>query len=455
MKRLLCIALCAALAFGSAGCGLKNLKNVELPPFPRVTETPVPTPVPTPTPAPTPVPTPAPTPVPVETPPTAPTAAPAAGAEEPLGQDGQITVNYRSTSEEYYDPETGSKLILHFAFDTPFVSISGRPAAAAAVNGQIAFLDESFYSGGTDGAFPGVNGMLEMAEDNYAYVRQSGQSNLPLEYSMTRSVRTERADSRVLSMVYHYYSYTGGAHGSYTQTGCVFDAETGQLLTLAQLSADEEAFRKRLLHCMVSLTESDPSLFDHVYVSYMNGDYYGTLSKLLREGSWYFDETGLVVFSELYELGPYAAGIAEFHIAYPRLEGYLNSKWMPAARTEQGTVRASLMRDGEQGSVPFLDRVEADRVGAEICLAAEGTVYNLRLCRAVFSDRYEEGQQLWYSSVLSNAALQLVTDIPDGRPNLMLCYTDAAGTRYRKLITASGEDGHIILLDEAETNTWH
>ncbi len=451
MKKLLCCLFCAALALCCAGCNLRNLKNLELPPLPTVTVTPAATPYTTPTPTTLPLPTTAPSPTPTPAPPVLPTSTPAPQpqAQEPLGREGQVTVNYRSTSEEYFDPENGTKRILSFAYDTPYVSITGRPQAASAIAGQLAFLDESFYSGGSSEDFPGVSGMLEMAEDNYAYARQTGQ-DLPLEYSLTRQARTERADSRVVSLVFTYSEYTGGAHGSYSQRGFVFDAETGALLTLSDLCADEQGFRDRLLHCMVSLTETDASLYDHVYTSYVNGDFYGTFARLLREGSWYFDETGLVIFSDLYELGPYAAGIAEFHIQYSRLEGWLDSKWFPPERTESGALRVSLMDGSEEGRLSFLDRIQTDAIGREICIAAEGTVYNLSLSRVGFSDRFYETGQLWYDSELTNAALQLVTDIPDAVPNLLLRYSDASGASYRKLITASGEDGHIILLDEAE-----
>ena len=453
MKRLLCCLLLIALALSCAGCRLERLKDVELPPLPQATESstsgmmtiptanPLATPAPTVPPLVTPLPTAAPEPVPTVSVPS---------VQEPLGREGQVFVNCRSTSEDFYDPENGTVRILVFSYDTPFVTITGRAQATAAIAEQLAALDESFYSGGGEEDFPGVSGMLEMAEDNYAYVRQTGQTDMPLEYSMSRRVRTARADARVVSMVFSFAEYSGSRQSPYGQTGCVFDAETGERLTLADLSADQEAFLDRVLYCMVSLTETDPSLYEKVYVSYMHGDFYGTLSRLLREGSWYFDEEGLVVFSKLDELGPYNAGIAEFHIHYSRLEGYLDEKWLPAPREQSGSLTVSRMDGSEEGRLNFVDKVQTDEVGRELCLAADGTVYAVELVKVLLTDHVTEEGQLWYGSELSDAAIQLVTDIPDGMPNLLLRYTDASGMSYRKLLTESGEDGHLILLDESE-----
>ena len=61
----------------------------------------------------------------------------------------------------------------------------------------------------------------------------------------------------------------------------------------------------------------------------MNDDYHGTLGKLLRPGAWYFDENGMVFTSSLYELGPYSAGLAVFHIPYSKIRDVIDERWLP------------------------------------------------------------------------------------------------------------------------------
>ena len=441
MKKLFCILLCVILVFLLSACGLQNLKNVRLPPLPKVTEAVV-TPKPTATPEPIEEP-PEPTPVfEVEE------AEPAA-EEEPVGLEGQVVVRYKHTEYEQFDPEEGKQRILIFSYDSPIVTIEGNPEATTVLKGQLAFMDESFYTGGTEGDGFGYNGLLEMAEDNYAYARQTGDSDLPLEFSSTRTVRPERIDRKLISLVFSYSDFTGGAHGNYSDVGCVFNAETGELLRLEDLSDDYAALEKRLVHELVSLTGSK-SLYDHIYTSYINNDFYGTLGKLLRPGSWYFDEDGMVFFSKLYELGPYAAGIAVFHIPYSKINDVVDAKWLPENRSEQGSVRLSGMDSVPEGSISFLDRIEADKRGEELCLVVEGTVYDVRLSRVYYSDQFYDRTQLWYCSEMQDSAVQLVTKIPEGIPDVMLSYTDAEGKSYHKLITQDKSDGSFELVNRKE-----
>ena len=441
MKRLFCILLCAGMVLSLSACGLKNLKNVELPPLPQVTEAVV-TPKPSYMPAATPEPEPEPTPEPVPEP------TPALETilqEEPMGLEGQVIINYKHNEYEQFDPEEGKERILLFSYDSPRVVIEGRPEATAVLNGQLGFMDESFYVGGSEGDGYGFHGMLELAEDNYAYARQSGEAGLPLEFSSERTVRTERVDRNVVSFVFSYSDYTGAEGKNYSHVGCVFDAETGELLRLEDLSNDYAALEKRLVHELVSLTSSDKSLYEHVYITYMNNDYHGTLKKLLRPGAWYFDEKGMVFESSLGELGPYSAGLAEFHIPYSKISDVLDAKWLPAAREAGGSIRAAAMETEQEGSVQYLDRVEVSKRGQELCLIAEGTVYDVKLSRVYYEDQFYDQQELWFCSEMQDAAVQVVTKIPEGIPDLMLRYTDETGEKYSRLITMDTEDGSFQL----------
>lgn len=440
MKRAFFVLTSLVLVLSMSACGLRNLKNVELPPLPQVTEM-----VATPKPTITPIPTAAPTPEP--------TAEPTAMTEtvlqeEPLGLEGQVVVRFKETQYEQFDPEEGRQRILRFSYETPHVTIEGYPEATAVINGQIAFMDESFYTGTEEVDKPGFNAMLEMAEDNYSYARQTTSKEIPLELYATRTVNTARVDRKVVSLVFRYDTYTGSSNPPYSEVGCVFDAQTGELVTLNDLSSDYETLEKRLLHYLVSLTESDKSLYDHVYVSYMNGDYYRTLGKLLRQGAWYFDEKGMVFVSSLYELGPYIAGLAEFHIPYSKLSDCLDEKWLPSGRTETGKVSIS-SELSENGGVSFLDRVEVDQRGQELCLTVQGTLYSVKLASVHYSDKFYMDRELWFCSEMKDSALQVVTAIPEGLPNLRLSYRDTEGKNHKLLISA-GADGSVRLDDENE-----
>lgn len=438
MKKLICVLLCAALVFFLCACGLQNLKDLELPPLPKVTEV-ITTPKPTATPEPvvvTPEPTLAPTELELEP-----------AAEEPLGLEGQVAVRYKHTEYEQFDPEEGTQRILTFAYDSPYVTIYGNQEATAVLNGQLAFMDESFYLGGSEGDGFGFNGLLEMAEDNYAYARQSGDSNLPMEYSSTRTVTPKRIDSNMVSFLFSYADYSGGSHSNYSDVGCVFDTHTGEQLCLEDLSSDYDKLANRLVHELVSLTSTDESLYQHVFVNYMNDDFHGTLGKLLRPGAWYFDENGMVFTSSLYELGPYSAGLAVFHIPYSKIRDVIDERWLPEERSEAGSLRIAALDAGQEGRLSYLDRIEADKRGGEFCLIAEGSVYDLKLSRVFYSNEFVENEQLWFCSQMQDSAVQVKARIPEGMPDLMLSYTDQQGNSYQKLITGDTENNVYQLTD--------
>ena len=240
--------LALAMLGSLSACGLHKLKDIELPPLPDlkagdeqaaatdkpiVIETPLPNVLPTITPTESPV---------QETLPVQ--------AELPTTPN-QVIINFRHTSYENFDPEEGTQRILTFTYDTPIVTMEDRLASANAINSQLSLLDETYYMGdeNVEGSF-GYNGMLEMAEDNYAYVRQSGNAGMPTEYSSSRTAATARVDDQLINIIYTYYDYTGGAHGNYAQEAFVFDAYNGERLQLEDLTSNYPALRDCIIYYM-------------------------------------------------------------------------------------------------------------------------------------------------------------------------------------------------------------
>ena len=96
----------------------------------------------------------------------------------------------------------------------------------------------------------------------------------------------------------------------------------------------------------------------------------------------------------------------------------------------------------------MIDKVVVDENGTALCIEAEGTVYDVRLSKVDYADRFYETALLWSCSYMNDCILQLNAAIPEGMPNLMVSYRDADGTQHKLLLTQSGEDGSYILSDE-------
>ena len=421
MKKIMALILVLALAATMCACDeLEKLQQVELPPLPTVE--PSQEPETTPEPA-------------EESPEPSP---------EPLELGNRVIVSITNNTEIHNAPDNEAQRILTFSYDTPQVHIEGNDAAAAAINDHIAVLDELYYSGTGNG--DGINAMLEMALDNYSYAVDTG-AELGLEYSSDRTVSVPRADNAVVSLILSTNTYTGGVHGNYFDRGYVYDARTGELLTLEKLTSDADAFSAFAASYLVELAKNDETYASLDLIE----DLPSAMAALLREGSWYFDDNGLVVFSDVYELASYAEGIIRFTIPYGALEDYIDAKWLPTQRQSgDGSFEVSLLSDVPSGSVEIIDRVTADSEGLELCLKAVGTVYDVSISSVEYADyshKFFETASHWACSYMSDCAIQLVTLIPEGMPNLMISYTTADGVHHHSLISQSGVDGSISLTD--------
>lgn len=440
MKKLLILVVVLALALSFTSCAqLDRLKSVELPPLPTVTERPAATEQPA-----------AETAAPAET--EAPIVIVETGSDSAEAMRKSVVVNFRKTAMEEYDPAEGTQVILRFSYVTPHVTMPGREEAADAINEYIAMLDETYVTGNDygDGPSDGYNGLLEQALDNFTYIHETG-AELGMEYSSERTANVERADGRVLSLVMNTSSYTGGAHGVYVESAYVFDTETGALLTLDKLTPDYAAFSTLVVQKMVEQAHSDQELHDAITGFVDESEWERSFAHLLREGSWYLDENGLVLFSTLYELAPYAAGIQTFKVSYDELGELLYERWRPGTMQGEGGMEALFLSDVTEGSFPILDFVQVHENGQQLCLRSGACVFDVRLQSAYYMD-WNEGFALnetyWFCSCMENAGVQLVAELPEVVPNVAVSWRTGDGEQHHALLVQSGEDGHLILQED-------
>ena len=415
---LLCISLCACA----------SAPKIDLPPLPTAEPTPEPV-------AATPEPTKA--PVPEE------------GENVPAeGLKGSVIVSNKRTEKNAYDPQSGEILILRFSYDTPTVIIEENPEAADKINEFIGLQEESFYTGEDygDGYGTGYNNMLTLAEDNYNYyAAQEDMEYAPLELSSALSVSVLRNDARVLTLAYNESSYTGGAHGMYSERTYCFDPATGEQLTLANIGGDRAELRAFLNGKLAEIAQTDADVREQTEGFIDPDALETTLGALLRDGSWYFDYDGMVIFSDLYEISSYAAGMVSFRIPYAELSGHVDSRFFPAEEKASGSFRALSAEEMTDGSTQIVDMLKVFGEGQTVYLEAVGEVRDVQITSVAYSAYFYDLGQLWSCSSMKDSALQLVTVIPDGMPNLKISWRNADGQQACYL-TQSGENGSLILM---------
>ncbi|MBO5543052.1 MAG: DUF3298 domain-containing protein [Oscillospiraceae bacterium] len=388
-----------------------------------------------------------------------------AGAAAPVGEalehpHGTI-VHYAYNTREAMDPENGTELILSMTWDSLRVESDIHPEAAAAISETLAGMEDAWYIGESDPDMPsyGYNTMLGTAEDDYAVRREYGGEIVPLESDRTHQVL--RADDEVLVLMSTSYVYLGGAHGSTIDDAICFDMRTGEKLVLEDLAADAEELKTALVQEMVKLAEEDRDGYYSDQISFVEpADYHAAFAALLRDGAWYPGNDGFHLFSDQYELGPYAAGMTDFVIPYESLEGILDARWIP--QEPAGTAAFTVVPEAivPKGQTEIVDLVnmagDSTENAAHCLLLCEGEAKDVTLLAGGMQEGYgADGQPtlffwetdtLWYGETLCDNALQLDILFPGDLPTSMLRYRDAAGV-HELLFSLSGLDGSVLLTE--------
>lgn len=188
----------------------------------------------------------------------------------------------------------------------PIVTIEGNESASAKINADIQERVNAYQA---DAA------TFSLAEYDHQRYDKAEDSSAPcFSYYDELIFTAARADSRVISFLVMDQYYGGGAHGMDCYTGFNYDTETGERISFSKLSGNTDSFRQNTLayHQALASTAS--------YQGIMYDDATAKLEQVLyQDEQWYLSMSGLVFFSNPYELGAFYAGEIEFTIPYDEL----------------------------------------------------------------------------------------------------------------------------------------
>ncbi|GEM_PF-1235078 len=361
-------------------------------------------------------------------------------APEELNQS--VLVSYAEESKDYR-AEGSNDLLLCFRCRTPVVELPGLEKQAGSINNTLASMNERFRKGAEGSEGDGLQYLLSTAASDYGTRAAEGILENFTPYAYERDASVVRGDGTVLSILFSNYVNSGGAHGGTSWSAVSFDPETGNELKLVDLTDDPEGLRSI---CVAEIRTQCDQMKDLLF-----DDYPSHVEELFTDGLWYLNDSGMVFIANEYHLAPYAAGTLSFTVKYRAIKGVLHERYLLPSRSDvQGGIEAYRGSECSFSGEPEL-RIQTDEVGEEILLRSFNSVYNVRLFSVSYSEEsgsfYQLSELAYLSSLRNGEYITLQSSIPDVIPNVQLSWRLPDGSTQKYLISQSGEDGSILLIE--------
>lgn len=338
-----------------------------------------------------------------------------------------MTVNY-SFADETLPGDPGSSVIYYSqSLGTANIHSDAGERAAAAINASL----ETLYA---------------QLQDEADYTRrvaadQSADNIFMLSYKC--APKAVRCDTRVLSLVFDVEQDMGGVHGKFVRYSRSYDSGSGEELSLDDVAKNSDQLRTFIENYVIGLAAGEDYREDGE--SFLFPEFEETIKSIVAEGQkWYFDDKGLVLYTDPYDIAPYSYGVLCFTVPYSALEEFVDPDFMPVGHEgENGMILAEAGDNFNRDGISMVGTVTVDERAQSVILSAEETVYDVKL--------YSSERMLWQRNYLTDGeAVELICYIPDAIPNIILEYRLANGTVITRGVFQSGKDGSILLVEMSE-----
>ncbi|NQX86644.1 MAG: DUF3298 domain-containing protein [Flavobacteriaceae bacterium] len=139
-------------------------------------------------------------------------------------------------------------------------------------------------------------------------------SETALVWEATFNGEVTRNSNRIISIAISSYSNTGGAHGHTNVSFFNFDKTSSKLIDINTIISNKDRFKTLAQkHFRANISREAEFSYD---------DYFFEDSFLLPANIG-FNDDGLILFYNPYEIAPYAMGITEFTIPYDELDAII------------------------------------------------------------------------------------------------------------------------------------
>lgn len=118
----------------------------------------------------------------------------------------------------------------------------------------------------------------------------------------------------VLSLYFDSYEYTGGAHGMTTRVSDTWNIVGSSPIRIEDLFLNTDDVSTFVTNAIVEQIDQE-ALLETEFFPYFE-DYHDLVKQNYNPKNFYLNDRGVIVYFQLYEIGPYASGIQEFLLPY-------------------------------------------------------------------------------------------------------------------------------------------
>lgn len=328
--------------------------------------------------------------------------------------------------------ETGDDNV---SYMSPTVFMPERSDAAAKINESLKALATEYTT--------------KTYQDNYGHYTQNigdGTAKGLSTFGMERTIRSQRADSGVISLrVVDRASL--GTTNTLKISGISYDSQTGDELKLADLGSSSEKLVNTVSEKILVSFNEDPKYRD----VFFNEGYTETIKSLVSDGHWYLSADGIVIIANPGEIADAAAGFYEFTVPYSELGDVISKDYIPSADLDgsEGDVSVEFAADNSAADLTFLGSPAAEDIKSLI-LSASGSIYDLD----VYTISYNEAaktynilkQILACSDMSDGAALAINAQLEGTTPTIVVRFKLADATQEIRLLSLD-ENGAVKVTD--------
>lgn len=328
--------------------------------------------------------------------------------------------------------ETGDDNV---SYMSPTVFMPERSDAAAKINESLEALATEYTT--------------KTYQDNYGHYTQNigdGTAKGLSAFGMERTIRSQRADSGVISLRIVDRASLGTTN-TLKISGISYDSQTGDELKLADLGSSSEKLVNTVSEKILVSFNEDPKYRD----VFFNEGYTDTIKSLVSDGHWYLSADGIVIIANPGEIADAAAGFYEFTVPYSELGDVISKDYIPSAELDgsEGDVSVEFAADNSTADLTFLGSPAAEDIKSLI-LSASGSIYDLD----VYTISYNESaktynilkQILACSDMSDGAALAINAQLEGTTPGMVVRFKLADATQEIRLLSLD-ENGAVKVTD--------